>query len=68
MWNLTKELIHKIETDSKISKLNVWLPKGEIGGGIKGEVVIDIYILPYIKWISNRTYLIAWGNPLSTGK
>ena len=56
MWNLTKELIHKIETDSKISKLNVWLPKGEIGGGIKGEVVIDIYILPYIKWISNRTY------------
>ena len=32
MWNLTKndtkELIHKIETDSKILKPNMWLPRG----------------------------------------
>ena len=36
MWNLTqndtKELIHKTETDSKISKLNLWLPKGKCSG------------------------------------
>ena len=31
MWNLLKndagELVYKIETDSKISKTNLWLPK-----------------------------------------
>ena len=35
MWNLkknTKELIHKTETDSKISKPNLWLPKGKHWG------------------------------------
>lgn len=33
MWNLRKngpkELIHKTEIDSKISKPNLWLPKGK---------------------------------------
>ena len=28
--NDTKKLIYKIETDSQISKLNLWLPKGEM--------------------------------------
>lgn len=35
-WNLVKngmkELLHKTETDSKISKPNVWLPKGKHWG------------------------------------
>ena len=30
--NDTKELIHKTETDSKISKPNLWLPKGKRWG------------------------------------
>ena len=32
MWYLindTKELIHKTETDSKISEANLWVPKGK---------------------------------------
>ena len=30
--NDAKELIHKIGTDSKILKPNLWLPKGKPGG------------------------------------
>ena len=38
MWNLilkndAKELIYKTETDSQISKTNLWLPKGRHGRG-----------------------------------
>ena len=36
MWNLikndTNELIYKTETDSQISKSNLWLPKGKHEG------------------------------------
>ena len=37
MWNLilkndTNELIYKTETDSQISKTNLWLPKGKCCG------------------------------------
>ena len=36
MWNPiknnAKELIHKTETDSNVSKQNLWLPKGNVGG------------------------------------
>ena len=36
MWNLVKndtnELIYKTETDSQISKSNLWTPKGKHGG------------------------------------
>ena len=36
IWNLkndTNELIFKIETDSQISKTNLWLPKRKWGWG-----------------------------------
>ena len=38
MWNLilkndTNELIYKTETDSQISKTNLWSPKGKGGRG-----------------------------------
>ena len=38
MWNLilkndTNELIYKTETDSLISKTNLWLPRGKGRGG-----------------------------------
>ena len=36
MWNLikndTNKLIYETETDSQISKSNIWLPKGKCGG------------------------------------
>ena len=36
MWNLikndTNKLIYETETDSQISKSNIWLPKGKHGG------------------------------------
>ena len=41
MWNLIKddsgELVHKMESDSKISKQNLWLSKGKQWGGDKME-------------------------------
>ena len=36
MWNLKydrNELIYEAETDSQTQKTNLWLPKGEGGGG-----------------------------------
>ena len=33
----TNELTYKIETDLKISKTNLWLPKGKCGGRDKSE-------------------------------
>ena len=39
MWNLikndTNELIYKTETDSQISKTNLWLPMGNVGDSDK---------------------------------
>ena len=37
--NDTNELIYKIETDSKTSTTNLWLPKGKGGGGGDGLAV-----------------------------
>ena len=38
---IEKELIHKTETDSKISKPNLWLPKGKRWGeGLTGRVAV----------------------------
>ena len=67
MWNLikrdTKELIYKIETNSQISKSNLWLPKGKLSGGrINWEDGINTYTLLYIKQITKRTYWIAQGS------
>ena len=52
--NDTKELIHKTETDSKISKPNLRLPKGKCGVGINCDVGISIYTQPYTKLISSK--------------
>ena len=46
--NDTKELIHKTEIDSKISKPNLWLPKGnsegrDILGGWEWHIYTTIY-------------------------
>ena len=67
MWNLIKndtwELVNKTESDSKISKPNLWLPKGKHwGGGIKWEAGIDIYT-PYIymEWMNNKDLLQSTG-------
>ena len=37
MWNLkhdTNELIYRTETDSQTQRINLWLPRGKVGGGI----------------------------------
>lgn len=66
MWNPikndAKEVIYKIEIDSKISKPNFCLPKGELGGrGINREVRIGIYIPLCTKLISNKDLLHSSG-------
>ena len=63
MWNLIKndigKLVHKTVSHSKILKPNLWLPKGKCCGsrGIKWEVGIDIYILPYMECVSHKDLL-----------
>ena len=62
--NDTNELIYKTETNSQISKTNLWLPKGKrgVGGGINQELGTNIHTLLYIKWITNRDLLYSTGN------
>jgi len=47
------QIIYKTETDSQISKTNLWLPK-VAGGVINEQFGISRCKLLYIKWINNR--------------
>ena len=59
--NDTEELIHKTETESKISKPNLRLPKGKHWRRDKLGGWINIYTLVHIKEISNRDLLSSTG-------
>ena len=50
--NDANELIFK--TDSQTRRTNSRWPEGRIGGGIVGELGMDIYTLLYLKWITNN--------------
>ena len=54
MKNDTKELIHKTETDSKTSKPNLWLQRGNAWRGINWEVWIYMYTILYMEYISKK--------------
>ena len=58
MWNLkrhyTNKLIYKTETDSQPQRTNLWLLGGRMGEGIVREFGIDMYMLLYLKWITNK--------------
>ena len=58
----TNELIYKTEIELQMQKTNLWLP-GDGGGGINWKIRIDIYILLYIKQITNKDLLYSTGNP-----
>ena len=47
--NDTSEFIYTTETNSQISKSNLWSPKGKRGGSDKMGDWINIYILLYIE-------------------
>ena len=50
-----KSLIYKTETESKILKSNVWLPKGKLrGGGINWGFEIHTYTAPWTKQSINE--------------
>ena len=60
--NDTKELIHARETDTKISKPDLRLPKGKYcWEGWIGRLGIGIYTLLYTKSISNKDLLYSLG-------
>lgn len=52
----TNERIYKMETDSETWKTNM-VTKGNICEGIYSEFGINIYTLPYIKYIINKDLL-----------
>ena len=65
MWNLKKKkdkLIYKTEIDPQTQKTNLWLPRRKGRGGINQEVEINIYIILYIKQITNKELLHNTGN------
>jgi len=50
--NDSNELIFK--TDSQTQRTDLRWPGGRVGGGIVGELGMDIYTLLYLKWITNN--------------
>ena len=62
--NDTKQLIHKTETHSKISKPNLWLSKKKYWGRDGLEVKIGIYTLPCTKSISKKEPLYSSGKSI----
>ena len=63
MWNLkydTNELIYKIEIESQMQKTNLHYQEGKRRGD--WEIGIDIYILLYIKQITNKNLPYSIGN------
>ena len=39
------ELIHKAEIETQMWRTNIWIPRGEGGGGMNWEIGIDKYTL-----------------------
>ena len=67
--NDTNELIHKTETDSKMSKPKLQLPKGKCGregwiGKLRWTIHATIYKIPDPS--VTKTYYTAQGNPFNT--
>ena len=67
MWNkerkYTNELIDKAETDSQISRTNLWLPGGKAWGkGIVRQFSTNMKTLLHLKWITNKVLVYSTGN------
>ena len=54
--------IYKKETDSQTSRTSLWLLSGRVGGGIVIEFEMNIYVLLYLKWMTNKDLLYSKGN------
>ena len=68
MWNLkrtdTENLV--IKQTHRLKRMNLWLQGVRMrecwGKGIVREFRIDLYTLPYLKWITNKELLYRSGN------
>ena len=64
IWGIfKKKLIYKTEVESWIQETNLWLPGW---GGINWKIGTDVYILLYIKYITNNNLLYIQQGTLST--
>ena len=66
MWNLengTDELVCRAEIETQMQRTNVWTLSGGKqqgsggGGGMNWEIVIDMYTVMCIKWMTNKNLL-----------
>ena len=66
MWNLkygANEPIYETETDSQTQRTDLWLPRGEGGGGKNGLGVWGQQMkLLDIEWINNKVLLYSTGD------
>ena len=68
MWNLkrndTENLV--IKQTHRLKRMNLWLQGVRMrecwGKGIVREFRIDLYTLPYLKWITNKDLLYSTWN------
>ena len=62
MWNLkydTNESIY--ETESGAQRIDWWLPRGGVWGGMEWETGVSRCKLVYIEWTNTRSYCTAQG-------
>ena len=54
MWNLNMMEINLFtkQKQTQTQKINLWLPRGKVGGGINWEIGMDTDTLLYFKWIT----------------
>ena len=49
MWNLKTtgidDLTQKADIETQTQRTNIWIPRGEVGGGMNWEIWIDIYTI-----------------------
>ena len=60
MWNLKydmNELNYKTGTDSKTSRIDFWLPRGQGVRGMDWEFGVSRCKLLYIEWINSKVLL-----------
>ena len=63
MWNLkydTNESIY--ETESGAQRIDWWLPRGGVWGGMEWETGVSRCKVLYIGWINKKVLLYSTGN------
>ena len=60
MCNLKRNDTNELTKQRVVDLVNLWLPGGRMGNRIIKEFGMDMYILLYLKWITNKDLLLIY--------